>query len=184
MPTHTERLFELLKSRSFVRGEVILASGEKSDYYFDGRMVAVHPEGAFVIGEVIYELIRDLNVDAVGGLAVGAVPLVTSTVISCFNHGLRMEGFWVREEAKSHGTRKHVEGKLPDSARVVILEDVVTSGSSVMKAIRAVEEKGATVIRIVALVDRERGARQLFSEHGYDYQPIFSKEEFFANEHA
>lgn len=175
------RLLQLLLDRAFLRQNVVLSSGEKSDYYIDGKMVEVTPEGAHLIGEVIYEHIADREFDAIGGLAVGAVPLVTSAVISCFHHGMTIEGFWVREEAKSHGTKKLVEGKLPENANVVIVDDVITSGRSVLKAIEVVEAKGAIVSLVLAIVDRQRGARELFEEKGYLYEPVFTKEDLFAH---
>ena len=103
MERQKQRLFEFLSNRSFELKDVVLSSGEKSDYYIDGKMVEVYPESAYLIGEVLYDQIKDLDVDAIGGIEVGAVPLVTSTVISCYHHGKPIEGFWVREKAKAHG---------------------------------------------------------------------------------
>ncbi len=179
--TNRKRLFQLISERAFVRGEVTLASGAKSDFYIDGRMVAVAPESAYLIGEVLFEELQDLEFDAVGGLAVGAVPLTTALVISCHHHDRPVEGFWVRAQAKEHGMQKQIEGRLPENASVVILEDVVTSGGSSLKAIEAVEAAGARVVAIVALVDREAGAREMFAERGYHYQPLFTKQDFFVN---
>jgi len=176
------RLLQLLRERAFRQGDFTLASGEKSDYYIDGKMIEVHPEGAALIGTAIYEQIKDLAVDAMGGLAVGAVPLVASAAVVCYQHGLQIEGFWVREASKSHGTKKLIEGRLPPDARVVILDDVITSGGSAQQAIDAVLAAGAKVVKIIALVDRQRGAKELFERQGYDYQPMFTKDELF--EHA
>src|SRR5581483_4056233 len=101
MPDKTrERLLALLRQRAFRQGEFTLASGEKSDYYIDGKMIEVHPEGAALIGQAFYEAIKDLEIDAIGGLAVGAIPLVTSTMVVCHQHALSLEGFWVRNEVK------------------------------------------------------------------------------------
>ncbi len=178
---NTKRLFELIEERAFVRGEVKLASGATSDFYIDGRMVAVSPESAHLIGEVFYDRVKDLEFDSVGGMAVGAVPLTASFVISCHTHGRDVEGFWVRAETKEHGMQKKIEGKFPENANVVILEDVVTSGGSSLKAIDAIEAAGGRIVAILALVDREAGARELFAERGYKYDPIFTKQDFFAN---
>ncbi len=173
------RLLALLRQRAFRKGEFVLASGEKSDYYIDGKMIEVHPEGATLIGQAIYERIKDARVDAVGGLAVGAVPLVASTMVVCFQNGLAIEGFWVREQTKDHGTKKLIEGRLPPSARVAIVEDVVTSGGSAQKAIEAVEEAGGTIVKIIGIVDRLRGARERFEANGYAYEAVFTKDELF-----
>jgi orotate phosphoribosyltransferase len=178
------RLLELLRERAFRQGEFTLASGEKSNYYIDGKMIEVHPEGAALVGQAIYERIKDLRADAIGGQAVGAIPLVAATVVVCYQHGLAIEGFWVREGLKDHGTKKLIEGKLPERARVVIVDDVITSGGSSQKAIEAVEQAGGTIVKIIALVDRQRGAKELFEKLGYDYEPIFIKDELFVGELA
>jgi orotate phosphoribosyltransferase len=174
-----DRLLALLRERAFRRGEFVLASGEKSDYYIDGKMIEVCPEGACLIGEALYDKIKDLDVQAVGGLAVGAVPLVASTMVICHQRGLAVEGFWVRDEVKDHGTRKKIEGRLPEQARVAIVEDVVTSGASSLKAIAAVEEAGCTVVAVLAIVDRQRGAAETFAKRGYRFEPVFSKDDLF-----
>src|SRR5581483_6505700 len=109
-----------------------------------------------------------------GGLAVGAIPLVTSTMVVCHQHALSLEGFWVRNEVKDHGTKKLIEGRLPPNARVVVVDDVITSGESVEKAIRAVEAAGGTVVKVICLVDRQRGAKERFDRVGYLYEPLFT----------
>src|SRR5690606_29941552 len=91
------RLLALLRERAFREGDFTLASGKKSNYYIDGRMIAVCPEGAWLIGEALVEQLQDVECNAVGGLAVGAVPIVTATMVACYRHGRPMEGFWVRE---------------------------------------------------------------------------------------
>ena len=160
------QLLQLLKDRSFKRGSFRLASGDTSDYYIDGKMTQVYSEAAALIGEILYERTKDLNIDALGGLEVGAVPLTTAAVISYHLHGRKIEGFWVRDKAKSHGTKKLVEGNLKNGSRVVILDDVITRGSSSVKAIKEVQELGCEVVMVLALVDRLQGAAQLFREEG------------------
>jgi orotate phosphoribosyltransferase len=179
-----ERLLTLIRERSYRRGEIKLASGKTSDFYFDGKMVELMPEGAHLVGEVIFEEIKNHDFDAIGGLAIGAVPMVTSVVISCFQHGKKAEGFFVRPEAKGHGTRKRVEGLLPEDARVIIVDDVATSGGSLMQAIEAVEEQGATVALVLAIVNRQEGAEEFFRERGYPFRWIFTKEEVMEADHA
>src|SRR5205807_3018691 len=130
-----QKLLDLLTERSFKRGSFRLASGGTSDYYIDGKMSEVFSAAAYLIGEVIYERTKDLAIDAIGGLEVGAVPLTTAAVISYHAHGREMEGFWVRDKLKGHGTRKLIEGGLRPGSRVVVVDDVVTRGSSALKAI-------------------------------------------------
>ena len=177
-PAETQ-LLQLLKDRSFQRGTFRLASGSTSDYYIDGRMTAVYSEAAPLIGEVLYERTKDLNIDAIGGLAVGAVPLTTAAVISYHQHSRTLEGFWVRDEVKTHGTRKLIEGNLKQGARVAIVDDVFTKGTSALKACQAVRELDCEVVVVLALVDRLQGAEQLFRSEGIvNYQPIFTIRDF------
>jgi orotate phosphoribosyltransferase len=184
MPSETmteleERLLEVLKERSFKRGHFQLASGGTSDYYIDGKMTEVHSEGAYLIGEVIYERTKDLDIDAIGGLQVGAVPLTTAAVICYHHHGRPMEGFWVREEIKTHGTQKRVEGGLRKGSRVVIVDDVFTKGGSALKAVEAAREFGCEVVLVLALVDRLQGAEELFQRNGIvNYQAVFTIRDF------
>jgi orotate phosphoribosyltransferase len=173
------QLFELLKARSFKLGEFKLASGGTSNYYIDGRMSAVYSEGAHLIGEVIYERTRDLRIDAIGGLQVGAVPLTTAAVISYHLHGKKMEGFWVRDKTKEHGTQKAIEGNLAPGARVVIVDDVFTKGGSALKAVEAVKAHGCEVVMVLALVDRLQGARALFRSSSIEnYRAVFTIRDF------
>jgi orotate phosphoribosyltransferase len=174
------QLLSLLKQRSFRSGGPFrLASGEVSNYYIDGRMTAVHSAGAFLIGEVLYERTRELRIDAIGGLAVGAVPLATAAVISYHRHGHAIEGFWVRDKAKDHGTQKLIEGNLIPGMRVAVVDDVFTKGTSALKAAQAVKEAGCEVAIVLAIVDRLHGAEQLFRENGIaNYQSVFTVRDF------
>lgn len=178
-----EQLLELLKERSFRRGQFKLASGDSSTYYIDGKTSEVYSAGAYLIGEAIYEVTSDLKFDAIGGLEVGAVPLTTAAVISYHHHKKSMEGFWVRDTVKDHGTKKLIEGYTKRGARLVIVDDVVTRGTSAVKAIKAVKEAGCEVVAVVTLVDRSVGAAALFLEEGVtDYRPIFTIKDFGVDE--
>jgi orotate phosphoribosyltransferase len=173
------QLLQLLKERSFQRGTFRLASGDVSDYYIDGRMSAVFSEAAFLIGETLYERTRDLNIDALGGLEVGAVPLTTAAVISYHRHGRKMEGFWVRDKVKTHGTQKLVEGSLKPGSRVAVLDDVITRGSSAVKAVQEVQNLKCEVVLVLALVDRLQGAEALVRAAGIaNYQSVFTIRDF------
>lgn len=172
-------LLELLKARSFRRGEFTLASGQKSTYYIDGRTSAVHSRGAFLIGRVLFERTQGLNIDAIGGLEVGAVPLTAAAVMHYHLAGREMEGFWVRDKTKAHGTRKLIEGaELRPGARVVVVDDVFTTGGSALKAADAVQEIGCQVVRVIALVDRLQGAEAAFRARGIEFRPVFTIEQF------
>lgn len=182
--TDAERqLLDILKRRSFKRapaGEPFkLASGELSEYFIDGKMTAVSSEGATLIGEVLYEHTKDSNIDAIGGLQVGAVPLATAAAIAYARHGRPIEGFWARDSVKDHGTQKRVEGAIKPGMRVAVVDDVFTKGGSTLKAVEAVRDFGCEVVLVIALVDRLRGARQLFLDHGIaDFRTVFTIRDF------
>jgi len=180
-----EQLLSLIRDRAYRSGKIKLASGKTSDFYFDGKMVELMPEGAHLVGEVIFEEIKHEDFNAIGGPAVGAVPMVTSAVISCFHHGMKnIEGIFVRSEPKSHGTLKVVEGKLSAGDRVVIVDDVATSGKSLMQAIEAVESAGATIGLVLVIVNRQEGAEALFAEKRLPFRWIFTKEDVMETDHV
>ena len=158
MSEHERELLDLIRARSLdLNGPFTLASGKTSSYYIDGKMSQVFSRSARLIGEVIYEHTKELLFDAIGGLEVRAVPLTTAAVIAYDLHGKTMEGFWVRDIAKGHGTKKRVEGFPCKGARVIVLDDVVTTGGSAVKAVEAVREVGAEVVCVLTLVDRLQG---------------------------
>jgi orotate phosphoribosyltransferase len=170
-----QQLLVLLKERSFRQGTFRLASGDTSEYYIDGKMTQVYSRGAALLGEVLYERTHDLKFDAIGGLEVGAVPLATAAVMAYHLHGRTMEGFWVRNEVKQHGTKKLIEGNLQHGNEVVIVEDVVTRGESAARAIRAVHDYGCKVVRVIAIVDRLGVAEEVFRQLGVtDYRSVFT----------
>jgi orotate phosphoribosyltransferase len=173
-----QQLLELLKERSFKLGTFKLVSGATSNYYIDGKMSEVFSKGAFLIGRVLYEMTKDLKFDAFGGLEVGAVPLTAVTVVHYHLNGRTMEGFWVRDKTKTHGTRKLVEGGVKAGDRVVIVDDVITSGQSSLKAIEAVRELGCEVVLVLALVDRLQGAAKAFREAGVVFRSVFTIRDF------
>lgn len=173
-----EKLFALLRDRCYREGNFTLSSGEKSEYYFDGKMLQLSSHGASLIGEVLYHRTKDLDIAGIGGLEIGAVPLTTAAVYHYHTQGRSMEGFFVRNKAKEHGTKKIIEGHLSPGSRVAIVDDVITQGTSVLKAVEAVRRAECTPVMILALVDRERGATELFQREGIPYTPIFRIRDF------
>ena len=178
MTPNESQLLEILRDRSFKHGEFTLASGEVSDHYIDGKMSLVFSASAKLIGEILYERTVELGIDAIGGLEVGAVPMSTAAVIAYDEHGQEMEGFWVRDKVKGHGTKKRIEGGLRPGMKVAIVDDVFTKGGSAMKAVQAVREIGCEVVLVLGLVDRLAGARQLFEREGLNFQVVFDITEF------
>jgi orotate phosphoribosyltransferase len=180
-----ERLLTLIRDRALLRGDVKLSSGKQSDFYLDMKMIELLPQGSHLIGEVMFQEIADMDIDAIGGLAVGAVPMVTSIVDCCYRKEKDIEGFFVRDEIKKHGTMKKIEGRFPPNARVVIVDDVVTTGRSIDKALEAVREKGGEIVGIISIVDRDAGAKEHFAALGLDYRSVFTKQDVLtADAHA
>jgi orotate phosphoribosyltransferase len=168
-----QRLLELVKSRAVSFGRFTLASGKQSTYYINSKKVLFHSESVALLGEALYDQTRDLDVQAVGGLEVGAIPLTTACVQRYHQEGRAMEGFFVRKQAKSHGSQERLEGVLPPKARVAIVDDVLTTGGSALQAVQEVERAGATVVAVLCIVDRLEGARELFSNR-YLFRPLFT----------
>jgi len=168
------KLLQLLKERALRFGEFVLASGKKSDYYINGKLVSLDPEGLYLLSEIILEKIKDDKVDAIGGMTLGADPMVGGVIALAGQRGFPLRGFIVRKERKDHGTESQVEGTLSKGDRVVIVEDVSTTGGSSLRAIKVVEELGCQVIKVIALLDRDEGTRENFSKGGYKYEPIFT----------
>lgn len=175
-----EKLLKLIQDRALTKGPVKLASGKVSDFYLDMKMIELSPAGSHLIGEVMFDLVRDLEIDAIGGLAVGAVPMVTSIIECCYRNQREVEGFFVRDEAKTHGTMKTIEGNLKKNARVVVVDDVITTGGSTQKAIDAVRKLGCEVAAILAIVDRGAGGRERFASVTENYRFAFGLDEVLA----
>jgi len=168
------RLLQLLRERAYQEGTFALSSGRESTFYIDSKVVTLAPEGILLVGEVFFDIIQPYAVDAVGGLTLGADPIVTAIAAHSMHRGAPIPAFIVRKEAKSHGTRKWIEGPpLPPTAQVAIVDDVLTSGASALKAADAVREEGGRVAVIVGLLDREEGARARIEAAGYPFQSVF-----------
>lgn len=174
------RLFELAKRDSFRRGQFKLTSGRTSSYYFDGKMITLSAEGAHLAGKAFFELIRPSGAEAVGGPTIGADPIATAVAIESFLQGQPIPAFLVRKEAKGHGTRKAIEGPLPKKERVkvAIVEDVITTGGSILQAIQEVERAGCKVVKVVILVDRMEGGAEEMRRRGYDFEALFTIADF------
>lgn len=129
------------------------------------------------MAELILDKIQGLDIEAVGGLTLGADPIIGAVIALAHQRGMHLDGFIVRKEPKGHGTRSLIEGPVRDGARVAIIEDVTTTGSSALKAIEAVKPLGCTIAKIISLVDRKQGASENFASRGYPFDPIFTKDE-------
>ena len=170
---NARRLLELAKEMgAFIRGDFTLASGKKSSYYFDGKRLTLSPEGAYRVGRGIYSMLSETNVEAVGGVATGGYPMVTAAGMISHIEGNPLPIFIVRDVSKGHGTMRKIEGHLNEGSSVAMVEDVLTTGGSVLKAIEAVEEVGCRVVKVIALVDRQEGGSTRLKESGYDFSAL------------
>lgn len=174
--TSRDRLKNLLIERSVRLGEFTLASGAKSDYYIDARLTTMSAEGQRLIGEVALEAIQasGLEPTAVGGLTLGADPIAYATAHRSALEGRPIDAFTVRKQPKDHGTGQLIEGGLATDARVVMMEDTMTTGRSTMKAVEAVRAHGAEVVGVLTLVDRSEDAAALFEQDGIRLISIFT----------
>jgi len=167
-----DRLLEIIKTRAVAFGDFTLASGKKSTYYINSKKFLFYGEAVALLGESLYRATADIRVDAVGGLEVGAIPMATAAVLRYHQAGTRLEGFFVRKQMKGHGSQDRIEGVVNAGDRVVVLDDVLTTGESVVQAIEAVRGRGAVVVRVICIVDRLQGARERLA--GYDFRPIYT----------
>ena len=181
MPQDSERrarLKTLIAELSVLKGrEFTLVSGRKSKILFDMKKIMLDPEGANLVAEAVLDRLGGAEADFIGGLAMGAIPLVTA--VSMKSQGSKpLRAFYVREKAKTHGTLNRVDGHLDDGARVILFDDVTTTGGSTMKAVAAVRERGCKVDTVVAIVDRQEGAEENLAAEGIALVALFRKEEF------
>lgn len=174
-----EKLRQIIAERSFSQGDsYVLASGKTSRFYFDMKQTMLDPEGLSLLSDLILEKIADLPAKYVGGLAMGAVPVAVAVLMKSGNTDKPLQGFWVRKEAKGHGTRKLVDGYLPKGSDVVIVDDVTTSGGSVLLAIEEVLKHDCKVNAVITIVDREEGAKEKLASHGVDLINLFTISNF------
>ena len=158
----------------------MLASGRESDFYFDGRQTALHPEGAWLIGNLFYDLLSDLpQLDAVGGMTLGADPLVTATSVISWTRERPVAAFIVRKSPKGHGTNQYIEGlaNLKPGAPVAMLEDVVTTGGSLLTACERVKDAGFNIVAVCTVLDREEGGSEAIAAAGYTLRALFRRKE-------
>jgi len=175
-------LRKLLREHAVLRGDFVLSSGQRSNYYFDARRVTLSAAGAGLVGRVLFEALQDLEVDAVAGLAVGADPIVASVAVVAGLAGCSLDGIIVRKDAKAHGVGGRIVGPWRAGLRVAVVDDTLTTGSSLLTAARAIEEAGGRVRGAYVLVDREEGGREAVEAAGYSCHAVFSRSEVLGDE--
>ncbi|MBE9165718.1 MULTISPECIES: orotate phosphoribosyltransferase [Microcoleaceae] len=169
-----DRLLDLLCEFAYREGDFVLSSGQQSSYYINCKPVTLHAEGALATGRLLLSMLPT-QVQAVGGLTLGADPIVTAVSVVSALEGRSIPALIVRKETKGHGTMAYIEGPLlPAGTNVAVLEDVVTTGKSAMQAVERLRGAGYKVDRVLSLIDREQGGAQLYREQGLDFQAVFT----------
>lgn len=186
VPVHRQRLLALLTEHAYQDREVTLASGQKSRFYIDCKQVALRGEGHFLLGRLLLEELQQVEAstglrhDACGGMSIGADPLASALSLTAFLGGRELPAIYVRKEAKGHGTGAFLEGAqaATQGAQVVLVEDVVTTGGSSLKAAARLREHGYVVSHVLAIVDRKAGGAEAFRAEGIELRSLFTRADF------
>lgn len=174
------RLIELIIKKAFKYSEepvFKLVSGRLSNYYFNCKAVTLHPEGMYLIGNILFDLIKGSNAKGVGGLTLGADPIANAVAYTSYLKENPLEAFVVRKTPKSHGTMQWIEGNVTKGDRVVIVDDVITTGKSTIEAITRSKEAGLEIVNVIALIDRQEGGREAVEALGYKLASVITREE-------
>jgi len=153
-----------------------LVSGAMSNYYFNCKAVTLHPEGMYLIGNIIFDMIKNDNIKGIGGLTLGADPIANAVAYTSHLKKYPIEAFVVRKSAKSHGTMQWIEGNIKAGDRVVIVDDVITTGKSTIEAINRAKEGGLDIVKIIALIDRQEGGRINIEALGYKVEAVITRD--------
>jgi orotate phosphoribosyltransferase len=154
-----------------------LVSGAMSSYYFNCKTVTLHPEGMYLIGNIIFDMINDSNIKGIGGLTLGADPIADAVAYTSYLKKKPIEAFVVRKSAKAHGTMQWIEGNVKAGDRVVIVDDVITTGKSTIEAINRAAEAGLEIVKVTALIDRQEGGRENIEALGFKVEAVVTKDE-------
>ncbi|KPK44689.1 MAG: orotate phosphoribosyltransferase [Nitrospira bacterium SM23_35] len=174
------RLMELIIEKAFRYSEepvFRLVSGKMSNYYFNCKAVTLCPEGMYLTGNLIFDLIKDLRVKGIGGLTLGADPIAYAAAYTSYLRGMPVEAFIVRKTAKAHGTMQWIEGNIAKDDTVVIVDDVITTGKSTIEAITRSQQAGLEIVKVIALIDRQEGGKEAIAAIGYQLTSIITREE-------
>lgn len=169
-----DALISVFRDRALKFGDFTLASGKKSTYYLDGKQVMLHARGLRLVSEGLLELLSDLNFDAIGGMSIGADPIIGGVLTVAAEQNRDLIGVMVRKEPKGHGTQKYVEGPLQPGMKVVVVDDVVTTGGSSLLAVERIQDFGAEVIHVAGIVDRMQGGAANFAKNNLPFSTLLS----------
>ena len=169
-----------LLAHSLQFGDFTLTSGRQSDYYIDGKQTTLRSRGAYLVARLLLDELQDTGVDAIGGPTLGADPVIGAVMALAALDNIPLIGFLVRKQAKDHGTQRLIEGPLQPGMRVAVFDDTVTTGGSLKHAIDQLKAMQCTVVKVLAIVDRQEGAQQNFAQWGYPFHALFSIDELKA----
>jgi len=178
-----ERLGEIILDRSFKYSDnppFTLASGRQSNYYFNCKPTTLDPEGMNLIGAIIFDMVKNSNITAAGGLTLGADPIANSLAVISYQKGKPIKAFIVRKDVKDHGTKSAIEGNVKAGERVLIIDDVITTGGSTITAIEQANKAGLIVEGVITLIDREEGGRENIQKYMANIQSILTRTEIMA----
>ena len=179
MQQDKERLFQILLKDAFFREKIILSSGQESDYYIDARLVTLSPEGVYLSGKIILEMVKGDKVAAIGGPTLGADPLVGAIGVLSFQTGKPINTFIIRKAPKPHGKQQQIEGPLiPEGGKVVLIDDVATTGKAFVESIDVLKKYHISVHKAICLVDRQQGAQEALAKYNCPLAAIFKAAEF------
>ncbi len=173
-----KKLLEIIKKKSLQTNvQRVLTSGRTSTYYIDAKMTTLDPEGAMLVGRMILDVLQSFDIDAIGGYTLGADPIVSVVAALSADTDRPLPAFIVRKEPKKHGERKMIEGPFKQGWKVVVVDDIVTTAGSTLKAIKAVEEEGGEVVLALTIVDRLEGGRENLEKGGYEFLSLFTRDD-------
>jgi orotate phosphoribosyltransferase len=172
------RLIELFRRRALKFGEFTLASGKKAGYYLDGKQITLYSEGLRLVSEGLLELLAGVEFQAIGGMSIGADPIIGGVLAAASAAGRELVGFLVRKEAKGHGTQRFIEGPVEPGMKVVVVDDVVTTGGSSLLAIDRIQEFGCEVVQVTAIIDRMEGGAANFAARGLTLKSLLTIQDF------
>jgi orotate phosphoribosyltransferase len=172
-----QKLLAVIRRASLLQGEFRLTSGGSSNFFIDLKKTMLDPEGASLLADLLFDRIRAEDVDFIGGMETGAIPIVAAVCMRSWPEK-PIKGFFIRKEAKGHGTDQRVDGLLDRGSRVILFEDVTTTGSSVMRAVEQTRQFQCTILKVIAVVDRLEGAEENFRRAGITFEALFSRRDF------
>jgi orotate phosphoribosyltransferase len=172
-----QRLLSIITHRSLLRGEFRLTSGRSSNFFIDLKKTMLDPEGGSLLADLLFEMIRAEDVDCIGGMETGAIPLVAALCLRSWPEK-PLKGFFIRKEAKGHGTDQQVDGLLDPGSRVILFEDVTTTGGSALRAVDEARQYQCAILKVITVVDRLEGAEENFRKAGIPLEALFTRRDF------